>query len=184
MKPPVALRSVIAAIIVLAPAATAANHPYRQAATEPSPQVLKLLEEGSAYFHQQDFKKAIGPYSKALDLEKKHPTLDKTLWRVLVDNLGMSYGISGDLKKAKETFEYGLGKDEVYPMFYYNLACTYAEMGDIDNTIVNLKSAFRYKENMIVGEQMPDAAHDGSFQRFLTDDRFRAALREIGQGGE
>jgi hypothetical protein len=55
--------------------------------------------------------------------------------QVLVDNLGMAYGITGDLKKASEIFEYGLSKDDTYPMFYYNLACTYAEMNDLDNTI-------------------------------------------------
>ena len=57
--------------------------------------------------------------------------LDKTLWYVLIDNLGMSYGITGDLQEAKETFDYGVSKDPTYPLFYYNLACTYAEMNDV-----------------------------------------------------
>lgn len=143
-------------------------------------QVKQYLEEGSAYYMTHDFTKAIGPYSKALELEKKELTLDSKLWRVLIDNLGMAYGISGDLKKAKETFEYGLSKDKIYPMFYYNLACTYAEMNDVDNSIVNLKLAFKYKENIITGEQMPDPAKDDSFQRFLKNERFLDALREIG----
>jgi len=147
-------------------------------------EALKYLEDGSRYYLKHDFKGAIGPYAKALELEKKHPTLDQTLWRVLIDNLGMAYGISGDLKSAKETFEYGLSKDEIYPVFYYNLACTYAEMNDLDGSIVNLKLAFKYKDNIIAGEQMPDPAQDDSFQRFLKNDRFIAALREIGQAAK
>ena len=144
-----------------------------------APQVLQYLQEGSAHYLKHEYKEAIGLYAKALELEKKQPTLDSTLWRVLIDNLGMAYGISGDLKSAKETFEYGLSKDKTYPMFYYNLACTYAEMNDMDASIANLKLAFSYKANVIATEQMPDPATDDSFQRFLKNERFVGALREI-----
>ena len=100
---------------------------------------MQYVGQGSAAYLKQDYKKAIQLYGKALELEKKEPTLEKDIWRVLVDNLGMSYGISGDNKKAKEIFEYGLSKDDKYPMFYYNLACAFAEMNDLDNAIINLK---------------------------------------------
>ncbi len=146
----------------------------------PSP-AMRYLEEGSAHYIRHDYKKAIIPYSKALELEKKEPTLDKTLWRVLIDNLGMAYGISGQLAKAKETFEYGLSKDPNYPMFHYNLACTYGEMNDLDNAIVNLKLAFEHKNHAIPGEGMPNPATDSSFKRFLRNERFRKVLREIEQ---
>jgi len=139
----------------------------------------EYLEEGSAFYIKRDFKKAIKPYQKALDLEKQQAKLDKTLWRVLVDNLGMSYGITGDLKKAKETFEYGLSKDPTYPLFHYNMACTYAEMNDEDQAITYLKSAFKNKDNMIEGEEMPDPARDDSFARFMKDEKFLKALKDI-----
>jgi tetratricopeptide (TPR) repeat protein len=140
---------------------------------------MELVARGSEAFVNQDYKKAIQHYSRALDLEKKGPSLDRNLWRVLVDNLGMSYGISGDNKKAKEVFEYGLSKDETYPMFYYNLACAHAEMNDLANAIKNLRLAFSYKANMIPGEQIPDPAGDSSFARFLSDPQFRKLLEEI-----
>jgi tetratricopeptide (TPR) repeat protein len=148
-------------------------------AQKANPETMEYMQQGSAFYLQGDFKKAIPPYQKAFDLEKEKPTIDKTLWRVLVDNLGMSYGISGDLKKAKETFEYGLSKDPKYPMFHYNMACTYAEMQDVDKTIVYLKQAFEYKENMIKGESMPDPSTDSSFQRFLKNEKFVKALKEL-----
>lgn len=148
---------------------------------KPNPQTLKLMKEGSAFYLERDYKHAIPPYQKALDLEKKQRTLDETFWRVLVDNLGMAYGISGDLKKAHETFEYGISKDPKYPMFHYNMACTYAEMNDVDNAIVYLKQAFQYKQNMIKGERFPDPWTDSSFQRFMNNDKFVNALKELSQ---
>jgi tetratricopeptide (TPR) repeat protein len=96
-----------------------------------------------------------------------------------VDNLGMSYGISGNNEKAKEVFEYGLSKDATYPLFYYNLACAYAGMNELDNVIKNLKLAFDHKRNMIPGEQMPDPAGDDSFARYLSNPRFQRLLEEL-----
>ena len=143
------------------------------------PETLKLLEQGSRSFVGGDYKRAIPPYQKALDREKENRTLGDTIWRVMVDNLGMAYGISGDLKKAKETFEYGLSKDPKYPMFNYNMACTYAEMNDVDKTISYLQQAFQNKQNMIKGERFPDPWTDDSFQRFMKDDKFVNALKEM-----
>ena len=147
-----------------------------------SSEAMKYVEEGSRSYVKHDYRGAIGPYAKALELDKKQPTLDKTLWRVLIDNLGMAYGITGDVKRAKETFDYGLSKDKTYPMFYYNLACTYAEMSDLEGSIANLRLAFQYKNNVISGEQVPDPRQDDSFQRFAESERFNNALREMGVG--
>ncbi len=133
----------------------------------------------SAAYLERDYKKAIPFYEKVLALEKKVPTLEKNIWRVVVDNLGMSYGLTGNLKKAKKTFEDGLSKDGKYPNFYYNLACAYAEMNDLDNAILNLKRAFQYRENIIPGEQMPDPATDDSFARYLKNEKFQRTLDEL-----
>ena len=93
----------------------------------------------------------------------------------------MSYGISGDLPKAKATFEYGLSKVPKYPMFHYNLACTYAEMNDVDQTILYLQQAFQYKQNMIKGERFPNPWNDDSFQRFMKNEKFVSALKQMSQ---
>jgi tetratricopeptide (TPR) repeat protein len=143
------------------------------------PAAVEYLKAGSTYYLKHDFKNAIDSYSKELDLEKKQSSLPKPFLYVLIDNLGMSYGITGDLEKAKETFEYGLSKDDKYPMFYYNLACTYAEMNDLDNTLMQLKRAFEFRQNMLVGEKFPDPAKDDSFQRFMKNERFLSVLAEL-----
>jgi hypothetical protein len=64
-------------------------------------------------------------------------------------------------------------------MFHYNMACTYAEMNDVDKTITSLKQAFEYRENMIKGERFPDPWTDDSFQRFMNNDKFVGALKEM-----
>jgi len=143
------------------------------------PETRLLMEQASRFYLQHDFKRAIPPYQQALDREKANRTLGDSLWRVLIDNLGMSYGISGDLPKAKATFEYGLSKDPKYPMFHYNLACTFAEMNDVDKAILSLQQAFQYKQNMIKGERFPDPWKDDSFRRFMNNEKFVSALTEM-----
>ena len=131
----------------------------------------ELVEQGSRFYLQHDYKGAIGPYSHALELEKANPKLEKSLWYVLVDNLGMSYGITGDLQKAKGTFEYGVSKDPTYPLFHYNLACTYAKMGDAAEAGNFLKKAFEYKANFLPGESMPDPRKDDSFKKLMKNNK-------------
>jgi tetratricopeptide (TPR) repeat protein len=175
MRMMLAILTSIYLLVGLAIASQAQSNSKENIASE----TMQYVSEGSAAYLRHDYKKAIHFYSKALSLEKKKPTLEKDIWRVLVDNLGMSYGISGNNNKAKEIFEYGLSKDDKYPMFYYNLACAYAEMKDLDNAIVNLKRAFEYKQNMIPGEEMPNPETDGSFSRYLKSEKFRRALEEL-----
>lgn len=143
------------------------------------PTRVDLYNFGNAFFNAENYKEAVVYYQKALDLEKKEQKLDRVRWRVLVDNLGMAYGISGDLANAKAVLEYGASKDPTYPMFYYNLACAYAEENDLDNAILNLKTAFRYKDNANPGEEMPDPREDSSFARFLENDTFQKTLSSL-----
>ncbi len=142
-------------------------------------QVRELVGSGSRYYLQQSYKEAIPPYQQALNLEKKRRTLEKDLWRVLVDNLGMAYGITGDLVRAEETFRYGAFEDPTYPMFWYNLACVYGERNDLDTAAEYLKKAFSYKANVIPGEKIPDPRGDDSFRRFLASPKFQALMKTL-----
>jgi hypothetical protein len=51
----------------------------------------------------------------------------KTVRRVVTDQAGMAYGMSGDVSKARAIFEKAVASDPDYPMYYYNLACADAE---------------------------------------------------------
>jgi len=151
----------------------------RDGQTTGAPTSLNLFRSGSRFYLQHKFAEAIGPYQEALGLEKHDAKLDKITWRVLVDNLGIAYGLTGDLKQAKETFEYGLSKDPTYSMFHYNLACTYAEMDDLDNTVLSLRNAYNYKAHVNLNEGMPDPQSDPSFQKFMKNDKFLKFLASL-----
>lgn len=154
-----------------------------QSNTQPSAtkSSFDYAQEGSAFFLKGNYQKAIEPYQKAVDLEKEQAKLDKNLWRAVTDNLAMSYGITGNLPKAKETLEYGMSKDPDYPMFYYIMANVYGEANDEDNAIVYLKRAYERKGNMIAGETFPDPMTDDSFQRFVKSEKFVKAVNELKQ---
>jgi len=148
----------------------AENHP---------PDTRELSVFGLTFFQQQDYDKAARYFQQALNLEQSKRTLNRTMWRVLVDQLGMAYGIGGNPAKAKGVFEYGISVDAEYPMFYYNLACVYAEMNDLDRAIHYLIKAFERQDNLDAGERMPDPRSDSSFTRFQYDKKFQAAIEKI-----
>ena len=98
---------------------------------------------------------------------------------MLIDNLGIAYGITGNLASAKATLSYGVSKDPDYPLFYYNLACVAAERGDVHDTERLLKLAFDRRNNMIQGETLPDARSDDSFQKLLLQNEFRQFVTSL-----
>ena len=98
----------------------------------------RLWCRGAEKWEAHDYAGAIPFLSQALDLQRRHPTLSHTAWRILVDNLGMAYGMGGNLKKAKA-----------------------------------------HRAHVISGESLPDPRADDSFQRFMRDSTFLAALNRL-----
>jgi hypothetical protein len=137
------------------------------------------FQEASKLYMQEKYPDAADLYLKALEQEHRHRTLSKDLTRVLIDNLGMSYGMSGKLSQAKATFEFGLTQDPEYPMFFYNLACYYGEVNQMDNALAQLRLAYKYKANSIPGEGIPDPLKDDSFRRFVGNEAFVKAVHEM-----
>ena len=96
-----------------------------------------------------------------------------------MDNLGMAYGITGDIKSSHAVFEYGISKEPTYPLFHYNMACGYGELGDEENAIKHLRNAFKNKANMIAGERFPDPMTDSSFEKFRDSEKFKKSVAEM-----
>jgi len=156
--------------------------PQVQIQTQPPapPNSRELLDIGNALYRQSDYAHTIPPYQKAFELEKVEPQLDRNLWRALIDNLGMAYGMTGHLKEARSTFEQGIQADPTYPMFHYHLARTFAEMNDLEHAMQSLATAFRYRKNQNPGEKgMPDPRQDSSFQRFMKNETFRNLVNDL-----
>jgi tetratricopeptide (TPR) repeat protein len=152
---------------------------FAQEEISSDPVVTQNFVTASKAFLQQDYPAAAKSYQKVIDLEKNKRTLSKKYFLVLVDNLGMSYGISGKLDKAKNIFDYGLTQYSDYPLFYYNLACTYGEQKKMDEAIAQLRTAFKYKANVLDGETMPDPLKDDSFRYFVDKKEFVDAVHDM-----
>lgn len=138
----------------------------------------ELFMFSSQAYYSRNYTSAIHHYEAILETEKEVITIDKNIWYVVVDNLGMAYGISGDLNNCKRVFQYGIQLDPEYPMFYYNLACAYAEAGDIDTAILKLEMAFDKKNNVIKGESISNPRFDSSFKKYSTNTKFMEFLKK------
>lgn len=153
-----------------------------KAALDPAymPTAMDYMQFGSATYLLKDYKSAARYYQRTLDAERQKRTLSKTMFQVLVDNLGMAYGISGDLEKSRAVLEYGISQDPDYPLFYYNMACYYGELGRRDEAIAQLRKAYARKANGIPGEGgIPDPLEDSSFTKFKGDRKFTEAVAEM-----
>lgn len=103
----------------------------------------------------------------------------QTARRIVTDQLGMAYGMTGDLTKARTVFEQGIKEDSAYPMYYYNLACADAGNKDLTNARLHLQQAFDRKANVVQGEALPDPTKDDSFLPFRGEQDFWGFLTTL-----
>jgi hypothetical protein len=124
-----------------------------------------------------------GPvFEKALGMlnEDSSPTT-KTMQRATTDQAGMSYGMSGNIPRARAIFEKAVAADPDYPLYYYNLACADAEEHNLAGAKQHLKEAFDRKANVIPGESMPDPARDDSFPPYRNNKDFWAFVEGLSE---
>jgi len=131
-------------------------------------------------YYQEKYREAAPEYEKALELGARSGALQRMEERLLTDQVGMAYGLSGQLEKARTIFERAIKKDPDYALYYFNLACCHAELGDLDAALMNLKLGFDRRANMLPGETYPDPRTDDSFKSFLGNPKFEAAMKEMG----
>lgn len=144
---------------------------------EPRPIIREetFMFASSAYYNK-NYKSAIKQYKSVLEPDTAVISIDTIIWYVTVDNLGMAYALTGDYGNAKKVFEYGIKLEPNYPNFYYSLACTYAELSDLDNALKNLEITYSKKDKVLKTEKVPNAAKDPSFQKYRNDEKFKALL--------
>jgi hypothetical protein len=102
--------------------------------------------------------------------------------RVMRDQAGMSYGISGDLAKSRSIFEKGTADDPEYPLNYYNLACADAGEKKLSDARMHLQQAFDRKANVNPGESMPIPTEDDSFLPYKNNREFWTLLQGLTAG--
>jgi tetratricopeptide (TPR) repeat protein len=130
-------------------------------------------------FYQRRYSEAALAYEKTAALAAVEKSLSSDEVRILTDNLGMAYGLSGQLDKAKALFVAAIEKDPDYPLYYYNLACTHSELGSLALALENLRLAFARRPNMIGGKPLPDPRIDNSFARYYADPQFQVVMKEL-----
>jgi predicted Zn-dependent protease len=135
---------------------------------------------GQSLFRQERYAAAVGPFEQARELDRKGNSFSSDQRRVLTDQLAMSYGISGQLKKTHTLLDQAIREDPDYPFNYYNLACAFAEEGDKVQVLKNLDLAVERKANVLNGEQMPDPRADSFFQKYTRDPDFIALMKKLG----
>ena len=131
-------------------------------------------------YREQQFQAAAPMFETALDLLKdSHETDQRTTRRVLTDQAGMAYGISGNIPKARSIFDKAIAEDPGYPLYYYNLACADAEEKDLAGAEKHLREAFDRKANVLRGEKMPDPTTDDSFLPYRQDKKFWSVVESL-----
>jgi len=99
--------------------------------------------------------------------------------RMMRDQAGMSYGISGDLSKSRGIFAKGVAEDPGYPLNYYNLACADAGERKLSEARLHLQQAFDRKANINPGDTMPSPTEDDSFLPYKDNREFWTFLQGL-----
>jgi len=144
------------------------------------PAFRDVLLYAQILYNARMYKGAAPVFEIALDKLQASPGADaKTIKRVVTDQAGMAYGMSGDIPKARAIFEKALADDPDYPMYYYNLACADAEEKKLPAAQHHLQEAFARKANVIPGESLPDPKQDDSFLPYRNNKEFWAFLETL-----
>ena len=138
-----------------------------------------LMAQGNELYTQGNYGAASKYYQRAFDLERNNRTFDKDLFLELISRLAFCYRLSGNLAKSRSTLDYGFSQDAEYPLFHYDMACIYAQMGKLDETLGQLREAYKFKANASPGEMPPDPTEDSCFQKFANDPKFTDAVQKL-----
>ena len=137
-----------------------------------APQFKDLFLYAQILYQHHMYAPAAPVYEKALAKLNDDSGSTKTMKRVITDQAGMSYGMSGNVAKARAIFERAVAADPDYPLYYYNLACADAEEKNLAGAKKHLQEAFDRKANAIPGEGMPDPTQDDSFLPYRNNKEF------------
>ncbi|MGP0071245.1 MAG: tetratricopeptide repeat protein [Bryobacteraceae bacterium] len=129
-----------------------------------APRFSDILVYAQVLYKTRMYAAAAPMFEQALMRLKDEPSaVTKDGRRILIDQAGMAYGISGQIAKARAILERAVAEDPDYPLYYYNLACADAEENKLQDARLHLQQAFARKANVVAGEAMPDPTKDDSF---------------------
>jgi tetratricopeptide (TPR) repeat protein len=158
---------------------TTAIAAFSKCKNEESTKVRCLEFLGHSTFELNRYDEAIAAYRDALEADRRLRVLGRDELRIVINNIGISYGESGQLATARDWFAQAVRDDGEFPLLYYNLACAFAEVGNLNGALDNLRAAWKRRGNMIEGEFLPDPRLDTSFGPFHNEPRFLSLMDEF-----
>lgn len=158
----------------------AAERDCREVVKQNPSNIFAQIYLGLSLYMQKKYAESVAPFEKARELEASGMKLNSDQHHILLDELVIAYGISGNLKKVHALLDEAIRQDPDYPLNYYNLACAYAGEGDKPKMLANLTLAFQHKDHVLKGEQMPDPRTDDSFQNYVHDPDFVKLTKQLG----
>ena len=137
------------------------------------------LFDGTMAYLDSDFATAATDLQQALDAEKQKRTLGRGDFRLLIDNLAISYRFIRNSAKSKEVLDYGISQDPEYPLFHYDMACYYGVQGKMEQALEELRLNYKYKANLGTSDRMSDPLQDSCFGKFLRNKKFVSAVQQM-----
>jgi tetratricopeptide (TPR) repeat protein len=135
--------------------------------------------DACSYFAASNYLIASRIYQKALFQDQKDHLLSQEQFYILLSNLGLSYGMTGQTQKGIDLLNRGIAYDRFFPMFYYNLAVVYAQVDNLVETIYYLSQAYMNKKSMPAEEEFPDPRKDILLKKYWKNDRFKEFVRSV-----
>ena len=151
----------------------------REAIAEDPDSIAAHRELAGLLLAMRHFSAAAEEYGRTAELDDAQHKLSDDDRRRVLDSHGLSYALGGEYERAQKVYLAAIEKDPEYPIFYFNLACTYAEMGQLDPALKYLREAWKRRKNVLEGESFPDPRQDSSFARYKDDPRFQEAVRDM-----
>ena len=151
----------------------------REAIAEDPNSIVAHRELADLLYQLQRYAAAGDEYARAAELDQSQNKLSEDDRRRVLNQEGVAYALGGSLPKAKEVFAGAIAKDGDYAMYYYNLACTYAEMHQLEPALNYLREAWKRRKNLLEGERFPDPRQDSSFASYKNDPKFQDAVRDM-----
>lgn len=152
---------------------------FRAAIAEKPDSWLAHAQLGDALFGETNMG-CIAEYEKSKELADADKSVQATQKRLVINQLGVIYGMSGKFDESIETYQQAIAQDPDYGPYYYNLACSYSGKNDLDHVISNLQEVAKRKDKWPADESFPDPRKDDSFKNYLGNERFEKALKDMG----
>ncbi len=145
-----------------------------------SPDYLDAQRElGNLFNVLHRYDSASEEYKKAKALDDQQKKLSRAERDALLDDLGVTLAQGRHYDEAISVYKSALAEHAEYALFEYNLACTYAEKGDLDSALPHLSKSWELRDTIPRGQQFPDPRKDQSFRKFWDDPRFQRTVENM-----